>query len=301
MPTLLPEQTGDRLGTALMTLRQALVGGKMKHLAARNLAELGLIDESKIERDEVGDVKGVKRGGLKGQELVEKNPLEWVKQYLLPALDRAGVKPEERDAKISSLFSDRNAEYVVSLMMNNIERLEKDRAVVEKAKGIEGAKEALRDDPKLAAERAKASLQNAGAAGTGWLMDPLKVSLDKFSSATNVFANMFRGEPINTGLYASSVDSVSASLLEQSRRRQRYVQQYPEAARGEAFNRIGDASKVQVTGEATIRNETKVTVEPSPLFTTTVRDIARQEIQKMPLRQTTNGAGSTGMSSPDAQ
>jgi hypothetical protein len=195
LPTFLPEQGGDRVGTALMTLRQALVGGKMKKRTAENLADLGVVDKAGLIATKDEDVQGVKQGALKGQKLAETNPLEWIKQVLLPAMDAKGIKPEDRDATVSSLFSDRNAEYIVSQMMNNIARLEKDRATVEQAKGLSGVAEALKDDPKLVAARVKAATENAGAAVADPVMDALKTLGERAADSINHRAEAARDNP----------------------------------------------------------------------------------------------------------
>jgi hypothetical protein len=93
------------------------------------------------------------------------------------------------------------------------------------------------------------------------------------------------------------------SIYMQSVREQEARKRDPEAARGRAFSRIGtpEPVKTEVSGEANLKVENVVRIEPSPLFQTQMRDIARQEALKIPLRQTTNGAGSTGISSPDAR
>jgi hypothetical protein len=196
LPTLLPEQGGDPLGTALMTSRQALVGGKMKHLAARNLAELGLIKDSHIERDDVGDIKGVKRGGLIGADVAEKNLAKWVYDHLLPAMDKKGIAPEDRGATISSIFSDRNAEYVVSQIANNRERMQKDKEAVDNAKGLKGAEETLKDDPRVAAGRLKAALETVGASLTDLPVQIGKVAMDVTSQMLTFAAARNRGDGI---------------------------------------------------------------------------------------------------------
>lgn len=56
---------------------------------------------------------------------------------------------------------------------------------------------------------------------------------------------------------------------------------------------------VQVSGEATLKNDLKVTVEPSPLFDVRMREIAKEEAVRVPL-QGANGPGSTGVSMPEA-
>ncbi|SIQ59806.1 hypothetical protein [Bosea sp. TND4EK4] len=199
MPTMLPELGGDRLGTALMTLRQALVGGKMKKRAAEAMTEYGLIDPAGVIATKDEDVKGVRQDAVKGWKIAEKNPLEWVRDFAIPAMDEKGVKPEERSAIISTFFSDRNAEYIINLMMTQMARLEKDRATVEKAKGLPGVDQALKDDPYLAVNRVKGSLKNVGAAISDPAIEPLKKAADAAAENLNSAAEAARGNKTATG------------------------------------------------------------------------------------------------------
>lgn len=199
LPTMLPELGGDRLGTAMMTLRQVLVGGKMKKAAAENMVDLGLVDPDSVIYTSTGNVKGIKQGGIKGSKLAESNPLEWIKQHLVPALKEKEVDQDDWPAKLSTLFSDRNAEYMVNLMLTQMARLEKDRATVEKAKGLPGVEQALKDDPYLAAARVKGGLQNVGAALSDPVMEPLKKAADGAAGALNSAADAAREQPKATG------------------------------------------------------------------------------------------------------
>lgn len=202
-PTMLPELGGDRLGTASMTLRQALVGGKMKKRAAENLAELGIIDPKTMIKTDDDDVKGVKASGIKGVKLLETNPLEWVKTVLVPAMDQKGVKAEDRPAMLSTLFSDRNAEYLINLLVTQMARLEKDRGTVEKALGLPGAQQALRDDPYLAGKRVAGGLAQVGSAVSDPFMGAIKYVADKAAIALSGGADIARADPASTGTGAA--------------------------------------------------------------------------------------------------
>lgn len=194
-PTMLPEIGGDGLGTANMTLRQALVGGKMKKRAAENLAELGLIDPSGFIQTDDKDVKGVKANAILGRDLAERNPLAWAEKYLIPAMDAKGYTTEQRSGLISTLYSDRNAEHMVNMMVTQRERLAKDRAVVEKAQGLDGVKQALIDDPYLAGKRVAGGLSNAGAALSTPFMEMLKAAADAAANTLNATAEKARENP----------------------------------------------------------------------------------------------------------
>lgn len=194
LPTLLPELGGDATGVALMTLRQALVGGKMKKRAAENLEQLGLIDKKDMVSTLDQDVVGVRPNAVKGAETVRRNPLQWAEKYLIPAMDQKGVAPEDRSAIISTLFSDRNAEHMINLLVTQSARMRKDRGLVDQALGIEGVKTALRDDPYLVAQKFAGGAANLGAALADPLIGPLKEAAIAAAGALTGVAEAARGD-----------------------------------------------------------------------------------------------------------
>ncbi|WP_276199673.1 phage tail tape measure protein [Chelatococcus sp. XZ-Ab1] len=93
--------------------------------------------------------------------------------------------------------------------------------------------------------------------------------------------------------------AVDPATMERARRAADEFRRDPEGARGRAMMRMGPA-QMSVTGEATVRNELKVTVEPSPMFEVRMHEIAKDAAARMPLQGGTNGPGSTGVSMPEA-
>jgi len=199
LPTVLPELGGDATGTALMTLRQALVGGKMKKRTAENLEKLGLVNSKDMIKTLDDDVVGVQASAVKGHESARRNPLEWAEKYLIPAMDEKGVKPEDRAAIISSLFSDRNAEHMINLLVTQRARMRKDKGLVDQALGIAGIPQALKDDPYLVSQRVGGAAANVGAALSDPLLGPLKAAADTAAAALNTVAEAARGRPGETG------------------------------------------------------------------------------------------------------
>lgn len=212
LPTTLPELGGDRLGTASMTLRQALVGGKMKKRAAENLADLGIVDRAGMISTADEDVKGVKPNAVKGARLLETNPLRWVETVLLPAMDAKGIKAEDRSATISTLFSDRNAEYLVGLLMSQRARMAKDASMVADAKGLPGAELALKDDPYLIGKRVSGGLAQSGQALSEPFLGPLKAAADMAANALTSLAETARGDKASTGIGVASGGLAGALL-----------------------------------------------------------------------------------------
>lgn len=215
MPTLLPELGGDATGVALMTLRQALVGGKMKKRAAENMANLGLIAPENMIKTLDEDVVGVQPNAVKGADILRRNPKKWVEQFLTPAMDAKNVAPDDRAAIISTLFSDRNAEHMVNLLVTQAARMRKDKDLVDQALGIKGVDQALKDDPYLATKRVGGAAANVGSAISDPFLDPLKAGADAAANALNSLAETARGNPggAGTGVVAGGVGGALLGLL----------------------------------------------------------------------------------------
>jgi hypothetical protein len=212
LPTTLPELGGDRLGTASMTLRQALVGGKMKKRAAENLADLGVIDRDGLMKTDDDDVKGVRPSSIKGVKLLETNPLKWVQEVLVPAMDAKGIRPEDRPGVLSTLFSDRNGEYLVSLLMSQAQRMEKDAAMVAGAQGRAGVPTMLLDDPYMTAKRVGGAAAQAGQALSEPFLGPLKTAADAAAGALTSLAATARGDQTSTATGVASGGLLGALL-----------------------------------------------------------------------------------------
>jgi hypothetical protein len=203
LPTFLPELGGDATGVALMTLRQSLVGGKMKKRAAENLERLGLINQKDMIKTLDDDVVGVQPSAVKGAEIVRRNPLKWAQEVLIPAMDAKGVAPEDRSAIISTLFSDRNAEHMVNLLVTQANRIGKDKKLVDQALGIEGVQQALKDDPYLVAKRVGGAASNVGAALSDPFIGALKAAADAAANSLNTLAETARKDPSSTAAGAT--------------------------------------------------------------------------------------------------
>ena len=160
-PTLAQELGGASAGVAQAAFFRAIVGGKMSNLAVNELNKIGLIDPNKIVRTKTGNVKGVEPGGIRGSRLAGESPYEWVQQYLLPALHKAGVTdPHDIQERIARVFSNQVAAQLVSLFATQQSRIEKDKALSKGARGLEAADDIASKDPKVAWEALQRQVEN---------------------------------------------------------------------------------------------------------------------------------------------
>ena len=159
-PTLAQELGGSSYGKAVSAFNAAIVGNIMKHSAIKDFQSLGLIDKNDLLMTKTSEAKGLKPGAhIQGWRLAQSDPNEWVKQYLLPALARAGVKDKEDIlARVGALFQNQQASQMVQLLATQQSRINKDAAMQAGAKGSSAAGEFQSKDPSLAWQ----GLKNAG-------------------------------------------------------------------------------------------------------------------------------------------
>ena len=165
-PTLAQELGGSSYGNAVSAFNKAIVGGQMDHKPLKELVRLGLVDRADVDWNKNGDAKGLLPGrSVKGWQTAQSDPNAWVKDYLLPAFDRMGLKDSAQALKeVSSLFSNKIAAQMVSLLATQQARIDKDAALIQGAPGLEAADRALRADPSLAFEALTSSIEGLTAA-----------------------------------------------------------------------------------------------------------------------------------------
>jgi hypothetical protein len=162
-PTLAQELGGEGFGAAVAQFNRLLVSGVGKKGSFEELARLGLIDKS-----DVADIPGAGEGhGLKagrqvtGWQLAQSDLNEWVKQYLLPAFDKAGITyKDEQLREIGVLFQSQRAGQLVDLLATQQPRIAKDTALLANAPGLSAADKAIHEDPRLAWQGLKSSIDS---------------------------------------------------------------------------------------------------------------------------------------------
>jgi hypothetical protein len=159
-PAIAQEMGGSSFGKASSAFNEAIVGNVMKHSALKDFASLGLIHKDDLLMTKTGEAKGLKPGAhVQGWRLAQSNPYEWIKQYLLPALAKAGVtNKEDILARIGALFQNQQAAQLVDILAAQQQRIDKDIANKNAAQGTSAAGVFQSRDPSLAWK----GLKNAG-------------------------------------------------------------------------------------------------------------------------------------------
>jgi hypothetical protein len=149
-PTLAQELGGEGFGAAVAQFNRLLVSGVGKKGSFEELARLGLIDKTDVANiPGTGEGQGLKAGRkVEGWQLAQSDPNEWVKQYLLPAFDKAGIKDKDEQLReIGALFQSQRAAQLVDLLATQQSRIGKDTALLANAQGLSAADVAIHQDP----------------------------------------------------------------------------------------------------------------------------------------------------------
>lgn len=162
MEPLVQELGGHRFGTAAMSAYQNIYQGRTTVRAARNMADFGLLDGSKVTYDKVGQVAHLNPGALKGGELFKQDQFAWMEQVLLPALARKGIteKGAIHDA-MGSMFTNRTASNLFTTMYDQREQIHKNAKLNAGAENIDQLSERAKGTTAGKELEAKAKLHDA--------------------------------------------------------------------------------------------------------------------------------------------
>jgi hypothetical protein len=137
----LVQENGPNAGVMLMTAFNKIVAGTgIRTDSARAMADMGLLDERKVEYDKTGRVAKIGMDGIKGGHLFATNPAKWVMEVMKPLLDaKVGNDPIAQSQWISKMFPDRNAAKAITEVIQQFPKLEKDaQNILKVLKDFEG-------------------------------------------------------------------------------------------------------------------------------------------------------------------
>lgn len=119
---------GDKVGTGLSASYASLYQGRTTKRAAENLDKYGLIgDKTKVKNDKVGQVSQLNPGALLGSKLFRESQFEWVKQVLLPTLEKKGVTDQKEIVDvIASFVSNKKGADLLAAMVMQQKLIDKD-------------------------------------------------------------------------------------------------------------------------------------------------------------------------------
>ncbi len=159
MAPIIQEMGAAGAGTALTSISTQVHGGVMPQRQVEDWEKFGLIDKSKVSATKTGVRLG--EGAIKNEAGFVANPLAWVENTLIPALEKKGLKPEQISDEIQRLFSRQTSVREASIMATQLVRIHKDVEMAQNAMGTtQAADDLIKNDPNLASRAAEAQWNN---------------------------------------------------------------------------------------------------------------------------------------------
>jgi hypothetical protein len=198
-PTLAQELGGSSAGKALSSFYSQMVGGKMSNKSVEALEEYGLINPDKVIKTKTGNIKGVKPGGVAGEEYLrpgQTDPYLWINKVLVPALAKKGVTdPAKIQEVIAAVASQQTSAQMMSIFATQQSRIEKDQHLVGGAKGGAAAEEFQKNDPKVIRKSIGAQADNLLANTTEPIMPAANQGLNWLASGLSALAEHAKEKP----------------------------------------------------------------------------------------------------------
>ena len=147
IPSIIQAMGGYRAGTAIQALTRQFTGGVMAQRTATELEGLGLLDKSKVTIGPGGHIT-MAAGAVIGLDTMQKDPVAWVRDTLMPALVSHGYNTPDKMIAESYRFLGTGPEVrLISDIIRNTPAILKDAAMISTAVGSQkGASNLLAND-----------------------------------------------------------------------------------------------------------------------------------------------------------
>ncbi len=182
MPMMIAEVGGSDTGTQLRAGFDQFVVGRASKASLAKQREYGLRD---------GDNR------LIGQNDFTQNPVKWVQDFVLPALEKQGITkddPTEMARAIGELTNNRLSSDLILRLIENYAQYERQVAMAEKAIGLDGASSVDALDAFSSLAGLTSSLKNL--AGAVVPMETISQGMNSLSDAINTLQQAWRdGDP----------------------------------------------------------------------------------------------------------
>lgn len=214
MEPLIQEMGGSRVGTALMSAYNNLGQGRTTVRTARELMRLGLVDPKMVEFNKLGQLNRIKPGGVAGGDLVAADPLRFLREILLPAFAKKGISGEKSILnEIATIFTNRTAASLFSLIYLQAAKIDKNMAVTSKAKGVNALIAQGQNTPMGLQLRAEKAWENFRIQ-LGLKVLPIVLPLiEKLANGLQYLASAAEKHPTLTKWFALSFLGLSALLV----------------------------------------------------------------------------------------
>jgi hypothetical protein len=207
------ELSGTGVGTSLMSLYQAIIGGVMKQSAAAEFQRLGLLDPKKIEYGRAQKIKRLQPGANKLGALLMEDPLK-AADALMEAMKRPlrGAPIDTTNAnkvreEIAILFGNRTAQRLMSILTTQRGQVIKEAKLSEGAKTIQQIYDQILETPAGKIKVFEAAIENLKAEVGG----PLLSAVAGAARALTPFIKLMAEHP-NIFLTALAVSKLATSF-----------------------------------------------------------------------------------------
>ncbi len=216
-PTLAQELGGSSAGKALSSFYTQFVGGKMSNKSLAQLEEYGLLtDKSKIIKTKTGNVKGILPGALMGQEYLQPgntDPYAWVNNVLIPQLRKKGITdPAKIQEVIAAMASQQTTAQMMSIFATQQGRIEKDKHLVEGARGVDAADLFQKNDPKIIRKSIESQFDNMLGNTAAPFLPATNKGLNWLTSGLSYMSEKGQHEPLPTAMRLGFMTSILAAL-----------------------------------------------------------------------------------------
>jgi hypothetical protein len=207
------ELSGTGVGTSLMSLYQAIIGGVMKQSAAAEFQRLGLLDPKKIEYGRAQKIKRLMPGANKLGALLMEDPLK-AADALMEAMKRPlrGAAIDTTNAnkvreEIAILFGNRTAQRLMSILTTQRGQVIKEAKLSEGAKTIQQIYDQILETPAGKIKAFEAAIENLKAEVGG----PLLSAVAGAARALTPFIKLMAEHP-NIFLTALAISKLATSF-----------------------------------------------------------------------------------------
>jgi hypothetical protein len=172
--SLSQEMGGSTTGVSIDQFVKQITGGFQGnlHSAAKEFVALGLANKDDFETTKTGSIKGMKPGRhVKGYMLAQTDPDRYVSEYLLPALQKAGINDQNAQiAQVRRMFPSTRAADLVAKLITQHQSFENHAALYSKALGL-NAFSLSQTDPFVAFNSFSTSLESFAGTLTSPMME----------------------------------------------------------------------------------------------------------------------------------
>jgi hypothetical protein len=212
MIPIINEMGGMRAGTALQSINQQMIGGVMPQRVLADWQKLGLIDSSKVTATRTGIRVG--EGAFKGMSQLGDNPVAWIEDVLVPAMEKAGYGKDRQIGEIMRLFGRSTSQREAGIIATQLVQISKDVRMQQQVRSPDDIiSEFMQSDLQMNVANAMGALNNA-LANIGKDAAPAAIYvLKEVTSIFNDISKFAQRHPIETKWIVMGVSVIAGAMV----------------------------------------------------------------------------------------